>query len=269
MSQITPPPPAISPVESLQAGVECAVIALKSGTPKVNHVMELLRSVRTASKFIFGETSPLTQQLIAEMKAIVALVPAQATTKPNWGEILTLKLLHAERLLEQLMLLANAGHTGRRSYSSGIPSTKKVFIVHGHDELNWRRLQSLLIEPPYKAHAIEPMVIREQAGQSKPILQKFEDAAAEACYAIAIFTPDDMIRVKYSGAQHEQARPNVIFEAGWFVGRLGPSRVLLLVKQGTQLHSDFDGVSRINFAESVEESMAQINRELVVAGLVR
>jgi hypothetical protein len=40
------------------------------------------------------------------------------------------------------------------------------------------------------------------------------------------------------------------------------------VKQGTQLHSDFDGVSKIPFAVSIEEQMAQINRELVAAGLL-
>ncbi len=264
MSPTSAPPSAIPPIKSLQTALERAISVLKGGTPKAQSVLQLLQSVRTAAKSIFGENSLLTQQLIAEMKA----VSKQPSAKADWGEILALKLLHTERLFEQLTLLANAGHTGARSYSSAIPSTKKVFIVHGHDELNWRRLHALLIEPPYKAHAIEPTVIREQAGQTKPILQKFEDAAAEACFAIAIFTPDDMVRVKNSGSQLEQARPNVIFETGWFVGRLGPSRVLLLVKQGTQLHSDFDGVSRISFSESVEESMAQINRELVVAGLV-
>lgn len=92
--------------------------------------------------------------------------------------------------------------------------------------------------------------------------------AASIIAAICIFTPDDMVQVKKDTSQHEQARPKVIFETGWFVGRLGPSRVLLLVKQGTQLHSDFDGVSKIPFAVSIEEQMAQINRELVAAGLL-
>lgn len=256
--------PKATPITSLQNALEKARNHLDKHVLNVRALLEFLHVVAEASRTMFGEKAALTQHLLAEMKVATQLAAAKQDFRPLFEE----QLKHAEQLLRQLSVLAEVGQTGTRSYPSATPLTKKVFIVHGHDDTNWLWMRHILTEPPYKGYGIEPIIIREQAGQSKPILQKFEDAAAESSYAICIFTPDDMIRVKKDGSQHEQARPNVIFETGWFVGRLGPSRVLLLVKNGTQLHSDFDGVSKVPFAVNIEEQMAQINRELVAAGLL-
>ena len=62
--------------------------------------------------------------------------------------------------------------------------------------------------------------------------------------------------------------PNVIFEMGWFYGRLGRKRISILFKRGTKIHSDLEGVSKIEFIESVEETLGRIERELQAAGLV-
>jgi hypothetical protein len=43
----------------------------------------------------------------------------------------------------------------------------------------------------------------------------------------------------------------------------------LVFKRGTTIHSDLDGISRIEFLESVEEKIIQIERELQVAELLR
>lgn len=68
---------------------------------------------------------------------------------------------------------------------------------------------------------------------------------------------------------YSQARPNVIFELGWFYGRLGRSRVCILFQEGSKLHSDLDGVLRIQFRESVEEKLGEIEKELKAAGLLK
>jgi predicted nucleotide-binding protein len=60
----------------------------------------------------------------------------------------------------------------------------------------------------------------------------------------------------------------VIFEAGWFVGRLGIPRVCLLLKDGTTVQSDIDGISRIHFRENIEEKVLEIQRELDAAELL-
>jgi predicted nucleotide-binding protein len=60
----------------------------------------------------------------------------------------------------------------------------------------------------------------------------------------------------------------VIYEAGWFVGRLGKERVTLLLRAGTEIHSDLHGVSQIRFDDNVEDKFLEIQRELQAAGMV-
>ncbi|WP_321528274.1 nucleotide-binding protein [Sedimenticola selenatireducens] len=137
-----------------------------------------------------------------------------------------------------------------------------VFIVHGHDELNLLRTKELLRE----RWALDPVVLSGQPGKGRTIIEKFEDEAQRASFSFVLLTPDDVIQKDES--EYSQARPNVIFELGWFYGRLGRERVCILFKKGTKIHSDLDGVSRIQFNDSVTESMAEIESELVEAGLL-
>ena len=140
--------------------------------------------------------------------------------------------------------------------------TNCVFIVHGHDELNLLRTKELLRD----RWALEPVVLSGQPGKGRTIIEKFEDEAQRASFAFVLLTPDDVIQKDEQG--YSQARPNVIFELGWFYGRLGRERVCILFKEGTKIHSDLDGVSRIQFKDSVTESMGEIEAELVEAGLL-
>jgi predicted nucleotide-binding protein len=66
-----------------------------------------------------------------------------------------------------------------------------------------------------------------------------------------------------------QTRPNVVFEIGWFYGRLGRGRVCILFKEGTRIHSDLDGVVRVQFTTSVEEKIVEIEAELLAVGLLK
>lgn len=74
--------------------------------------------------------------------------------------------------------------------------------------------------------------------------------------------------INISDAQYPQARPNVIFELGWFYGRLGREKVCILFKKGTKMHSDLDGISRIEFNNLINEKVIEdIRKELKEAGL--
>jgi predicted nucleotide-binding protein len=41
-----------------------------------------------------------------------------------------------------------------------------------------------------------------------------------------------------------------------------------LFKKGTKIHSDLDGIMRIEFAENVEEILPKLEKELKEAGLI-
>ena len=137
-----------------------------------------------------------------------------------------------------------------------------VFIIHGHDELNLLRLKELLKD---RWH-LDPVVLSARPGAGRTLIEKFEQEAQGAAFALALMTPDDLVAVEDQG--YGQARPNVTFELGWFYGRLGRARVCILLRQGTRLHSDLDGISRIEFNESVVDVMGQLENELKAAGIL-
>jgi predicted nucleotide-binding protein len=143
-----------------------------------------------------------------------------------------------------------------------VPHTKNIFIIHGHDEANVLRLRALLKE----RYELNPIILREQAGRGRSVIEKFEEEAASAGFAIALLTPDDIIRG--DPQSYAQARPNVIFELGWFYGRLGRGRVCILFRKGTVIHSDLHGILRLEFERSIEETVLELERELTAVGLI-
>jgi predicted nucleotide-binding protein len=107
--------------------------------------------------------------------------------------------------------------------------------------------------------------LADEAGAGETIIKKFEDAAEDCCYAFALITPDDFIEKE--GKSYFQARPNVLFELGWFYGRYGRDRVCI-VKQGkTEMPSDLAGILTIDFQTNVSEGLLNIERELSRVGI--
>ena len=102
---------------------------------------------------------------------------------------------------------------------------KKGLIVYGHDIGNARHLRDLLRD---RFH-LEPVMLEPLAGMGRPMIDKFEEEAEGSSFACVLLTPDD--RVSNSGDNYSQARPNVLFELGWFYARLSRSRVILLLKK--------------------------------------
>lgn len=112
----------------------------------------------------------------------------------------------------------------------------KVFIVHGHDgEL--KEAIARLVE----SQDISAIILSEQANQGKTIIEKFEEHS-DVGAAIALFTNDDIGRAKDSENDMPRARQNVVFEAGYFMGRLGRNRVVIVAEKGIELPSDLQGV---------------------------
>jgi predicted nucleotide-binding protein len=106
-----------------------------------------------------------------------------------------------------------------------------------------------------------------EPGKGRTIIEKFEQEAGRATFAFVLLTPDD--EIESEAGSYAQARPNVIFELGWFYGRLGRPRVWSPYQKGTPIPSDLDGVSRVEFTESVGEVIGPIETELVEAGVLK
>jgi predicted nucleotide-binding protein len=145
-----------------------------------------------------------------------------------------------------------------------IPGTKRVLIVHGHDEVNLHRLADLL-----KARHLEPVILKREPGKGRTLIEKFEEEAKTCAFAFVLITPDDVVHpADGEDKGHVQARPNVFFELGWAYGRLGRARVCLLFRRGMTISSDLQGVEWVDFIENVEEAVLGIERELKAVHLM-
>jgi len=133
---------------------------------------------------------------------------------------------------------------------------ENVFIIHGRDEAKWRELKDIL-EREFK---LTPVILSEKPDTGRTVIEKFEKYAKSCSCAVAIFTPDD--EVVSNGEKYLQARPNVIYELGWFCGYLGREKVILLLKEGTTIFSDFGGIVQKRFVKCVAEKANEIRKDL-------
>lgn len=62
--------------------------------------------------------------------------------------------------------------------------------------------------------------------------------------------------------KEKRARPNVIFEFGYFIGKLGRNRVCCLYTGGVTLPSDLSGFVYKQYHSSVEEVAYSIQKDL-------
>ena len=144
-----------------------------------------------------------------------------------------LEILYEEEKEEQLETKEN------KLINKNINS-KKVFIVHGRDEMKKYELSGFLYE-----QGLKPIILHEQVNNGKTIIEKIEENSDVAC-AIILLTPDDVGKLKESNDKLKtRARQNVIFEAGYFMGKLGRNRVIML-KGVEEVMSDIDGIVYID-----------------------
>lgn len=115
---------------------------------------------------------------------------------------------------------------------------KKVFIVHGHNDALKQEVARII-----EKQGIEAVILSEQANQGKTIIEKIEENA-DVDAAICLFTGDDYGRAKGTEAEENKlrARQNVVFEAGYFMGKLGRKNVIIVADKNLELPSDMQGV---------------------------
>jgi predicted nucleotide-binding protein len=120
-------------------------------------------------------------------------------------------------------------------------TSRKVFIVHGHDNDAKNEVARFLSKI-----GLEEVILHERPNSGRHLLTKFEQESEGAGFAVILMTPDDEVPLGGS-ATRRRARQNVVFELGFFIGKLGAARVAALVKGDVEKPSDFDGVGYIEF----------------------
>ena len=147
--------------------------------------------------------------------------------------------------------------------SSNEPSVPgSIFVVHGHDDARKHEVARFL----QRVTKSEPVILHEQASGNRTVIEKLEKHAGTASFAVVLLTADDLGQAKTADTLIPRARQNVVFEAGYFIGRLGRDRVTLLLEKGVERPGDLDGVVYIALDMPGAWKTALL-REMAAAGL--
>lgn len=140
------------------------------------------------------------------------------------------------------------------------PSTKKIFVVHGRDKDTKNTVARFL-----EKLKLIPLSLAEIPGRGRTIIEKFEQHA-QVGFAIVLLTPDDAGSLQGDTNLSPRARQNVIFELGFFIGRLGREGVCALTKGDMEIPSDYAGIEYIPLDDS-DGWQKKLFEELKSAGM--
>ena len=139
----------------------------------------------------------------------------------------------------------------RKDYVN-MDETRRIFIVHGHDEKMKEKVARIIEKLNF-----EPIILSEQPNCGKTIIEKLE-SYSDVRFAIVIYSPDDSM-----SDGELRGRQNVVFEHGLFIGKLGRQNVMCIRTETVTLPGDIDGI----VYTSSNELQKEIIKELKSAGL--
>jgi predicted nucleotide-binding protein len=151
-----------------------------------------------------------------------------------------------------------------RALAAGVPSPTaikpKIFLVHGRNDGLKNEVGRWLGRIGF-----DDIILHEQANVGRTLITKFEEVAANAVYAVVLMTPDDVGGLP-GEHQRYRARQNVIFELGYFIGKLGGPRVAAIMVGDIEKPSDYQGVVYIPY-DKAGGWKVQLAREFKALGL--
>jgi predicted nucleotide-binding protein len=156
----------------------------------------------------------------------------------------------------------------RRSTKEGepiSPYSRKIFIVHGHDDGLRLELRNFLSQLDF-----QPIILHERADSGQTLYSKLLGEASDVGYAFILLTPDDKGGRAASDTLMPRARQNVVFEHGLFTGYLSPNRVCAIIRGSVEIPSDLNGVvyKQVPDGGSINSIAFDIARELRAAGYI-
>lgn len=135
-----------------------------------------------------------------------------------------------------------------------------VFIVHGHDSALKNEVAVFLSEL-----GLTHKILSNEANSGRTVIEKFEGVAGNPAttFAVLLFTADDEGKALSDSELQKRARQNVVFEAGYFFGKLGRDRTAIFVDSEIELPSDLNGM----VYTVTDNWKMDLTKELTAAGL--
>jgi predicted nucleotide-binding protein len=137
------------------------------------------------------------------------------------------------------------------------PPTARVFIGHGGASDQWRDLKDHL----HDVHGYEVVAFETGSRAGHTIRDILVEMLEGSTFAILVMTAEDEQK-----DETMRARQNVVHEAGLFQGRLGFSKTVILLENGTTNFSNLDGIQYVPFSpgnirETFGDVLGAIRRE--------
>ena len=145
-----------------------------------------------------------------------------------------------ESICEQIDLYEEYSETSNMTQHS---FGNDVFIVHGRDDGAKDTIARFV-----EHLGIQPIILHERPSRGETIIEKIERYSDDVGFAIVLITPDDVGGLESEADDERNPRPrqNVVFELGYFMGKLGRERVCPLFKGEVETPSDIDGIVYID-----------------------
>lgn len=220
---------------------------------------------------VYGNSSPEISKVFPHQ---MLAIPGSAG--PDWWADLYKKRLKTATtilngLIDQLITKSEiiSSSTPAENTETQNNDFSKVFIVHGRDDSEIDKIARFI-----QRFELEPIILREQPNKGRTIIEKFYDYS-DVGFAIVLLTPDGrggLATDDYESYQY-RARQNVIFELGFFIGKLGRDKVCALFKEGVEIPSDYSGVVFIpmngDWKSQLAQEMKAINPKIDLNKLAR
>lgn len=134
-----------------------------------------------------------------------------------------------------------------------VGAVRTVFITHGRSK-EWRAVQPFI----EKDVGLSTVELAQEPNLGRTIIEKLIDNAARCDSAVIVMTGDDI-----TNANEARVRENVMHELGFFQGKYGRNRVIVLHEEGVNIPTNLSGVAYVPFPQgSVEAAFHVLQREL-------
>jgi predicted nucleotide-binding protein len=200
----------------------------------------LVRRTEMVIRRVFGENSKYLTDL-KDIRFYPIMAPADEQYKASaWTSGVEQFRNLLDTMAEELTLAAPDASQGSAAPAESRPPQKRIFVVHGRDDEMKQSVARTL-----EKVGLTAVILHEQPNQGRTIIEKFAEYAS-AAFAVVLLSGDDSAHERNETRATARPRPrqNVVFELGYFLGKLGRDRVFALYREvaNFEMPSDYSGV---------------------------
>jgi predicted nucleotide-binding protein len=223
--------------------------------------VELSAKTQQVLEYAVDEARRFGHHYVGTEHILLGLVRADSTAL----EVLRRLGVNVDQIRKQTRRVLNESAASSRPGISR--NLNQVLIVHGFDNETKETVAAYL-----ENLGLTVASLNEQASRGTTFNEKFENDIGGAAFMVALLTPDNLVAPRADPQNTKfHASQNVIYELGFFHGKLGRNRVCALFKsdsrQDIELPSHYLGIVYIPL-DDTGKWKTQLAKELKAAGLV-